>query len=94
VSGPWDRLLDALEADALALERDGGRPGPFRPPADLGPLPPHLAGRARRVQDRLDAAVAATDAALAGLRRELALTARVGGATVERPAPRFVDTSL
>jgi hypothetical protein len=59
----WDAVLARLEADLAVLESQlsgipdalelaalGGQPARFTPPSGLGPLPEHLADRARALE--------------------------------------------
>ncbi|HET8595677.1 MAG TPA: hypothetical protein VFM07_10545 [Intrasporangium sp.] len=59
----WDTVLTRLEADLTVLESQlsgipdaldlaalGGQPAIFTPPSGLGPLPAHLADRARALE--------------------------------------------
>jgi hypothetical protein len=59
----WDAVLARLEADLAVLESQlsgipdalelaalGGQPATFTPPSGLGPLPEHLADRARALE--------------------------------------------
>ena len=59
----WDAVLTRLEADLAVLESQlsgipdalelaalGGKPAIFAPPSELGPLPGHLADRARALE--------------------------------------------
>jgi hypothetical protein len=46
----WSDILDRLELN-IAMAVSGGEPEPWNPPAEAGPLPEELAGRARRILD-------------------------------------------
>jgi hypothetical protein len=95
----WAGVLDALEADARRLEAAAGDPvavelllgegvGAVPPSAgQLGPLPRHLADRARTVLDRLGAA----RAALAEGREAVAAAILRSAPPPERPTARFID---
>ena len=59
VRGPWDEVLDTLDRDIQSLEvalREGHPVAveTWRPPADAGPIPSHLLGRAARIVAHLD----------------------------------------
>jgi hypothetical protein len=95
--GGWDDALDAL-AEELAAQRAAlpagqpTRPPAIEPPAGLGPLPPRLAERARRLLAENQAVTAAVEAALARVERELNALER---SAADPPSiPSFVDRRL
>jgi hypothetical protein len=66
----WSALLDELERD---LGNAGAREGtPWRPPADLGPLPVELLGRAQELAAAQHHAIAALEEEQSTTRRHLA----------------------
>jgi hypothetical protein len=102
----WSAALDELELDvarAVALlfgdhaVRDAGTSViltavPWRPPANLPPLPEALAQRARTILERQVATSALLATAAHATRRHLAMTDRMHGGTEARPV--FVDSAV
>jgi hypothetical protein len=65
----WSALLDELERDTVNA---GAREGlPWRPPADLGPLPLELLGRAQELAAAQQHAMAALEEEKTSTRRHL-----------------------
>lgn len=99
----WTAALDELELDVAAaealladrqhLDASAGplTPGGWRPPL-LGPIPGELRPRAQALLDRQLATAAALTLALAGARRQLALTRRLQTGD-DGGRPLFVDTA-
>ncbi|MFZ5850259.1 MAG: hypothetical protein ACOYY2_02550 [Actinomycetota bacterium] len=99
----WTAALDELELDVAAAEAlladrqhlDGSAgpltPGGWQPP-QLGPIPGELRPRAQALLDRQLATAAALTLALAGARRQLALTRRLQTGD-DGGRPLFVDTA-
>lgn len=90
----WAAALDEF-AECLAEQEQqlaARRPElvtPYRPPADLGPLPAELADQARALLARSDALSGQVQAAIAGVSRQLQLARRM---TREKAAvPAYVD---
>ncbi|MET0934141.1 MAG: hypothetical protein ABWX56_10530 [Mycetocola sp.] len=67
----WAALLDEMESD-LARNLDPEQSNAWVPPADAGPLPPHLFDRARRVFDAQQRAIAVLTGEQASVARHLA----------------------
>ncbi|WP_411720325.1 hypothetical protein [Mycetocola sp.] len=67
----WPALLDEMEAD-LARNLGFGQSNAWSPPAGAGPLPAHLFGRARRVVDAQQRAIAVLTEEQASVARHLA----------------------
>ena len=99
----WAAALDELEADVVSVEamltddhlmRDNPVTDPWSPPQGLGPLPLDLRPRADGILARQLAAAEAIAVALAGTRRQVALSERLetGGKTAARPA--YVDCAM
>lgn len=91
----WLAELDRLELDVLVLERrlaTGSAPhaSTWEPPTLSSPLPPELLDRARAIEQRQLAALAALREALDGLGRQRALTQRMTHTAPERPV--YLDT--
>jgi hypothetical protein len=85
----WPGVLDVIEADAVRL----GSPAPedtgalYRPPIDLGPLPPSLRARAEAIVAALESSAAGLQEQLDAIRSELIgleRSQRVGVITPER----------
>ncbi|MET0859809.1 MAG: hypothetical protein ABW091_02150 [Microbacterium sp.] len=53
----WTAILDGMEAD-LTRKVDLTQSGAWSPPANAGPLPEHLADRARQIVDAQQRAIA------------------------------------
>ena len=92
----WGDVLDAFQAHLAAQHRalEDGRPEAVRafvPATDLGPLPPHLAGRARAVATAAEALTAQLVVAADAAARQLRLVSVLRGSP-EQPASSFVDT--
>jgi hypothetical protein len=102
----WSAALDELELDVARAEallngdhavRDAGTASiltavPWRPPADLPPLPEALAQRARTILERQVTTSALLVTAAHATRRQLAMTDRMHGGTDARPV--FVDSAV
>lgn len=71
----WTTLLERLEreldADPAQTPADTDAVGPWHPPADMPPLPAHLAGRARGVLARQQHRAARLHGEMATLRAHL-----------------------
>lgn len=91
----WLAELDRLELDVLVLERRLATASPphastWEPPSLTLPLPAELLDRAREIERRQLAALAALRDALDGLGRQRALTQRMTQTAPERPV--YLDT--
>jgi hypothetical protein len=76
----WPGVLDAIERDARRLTAGVDEPGTsYEPPADLGPLPATLRGRAGEVLGHLDVAVRSIETQLGEIRTELGRVRRETG---------------
>lgn len=89
----WDEILDDMEdrllrAD-LVLAGHGPAPDPFELPADMGPIPAGLEGRARAVLHR----TLRTERALEAARLRIVDRLAADGHSA-RLAPAYVDTRL
>lgn len=69
--------LEAVAADPRELDRFGDHGVPaYEPPAELGPVPAHLAERATAVSSRMLGVEASLTLALESVREELSATQR------------------
>ena len=87
----WLAILDVLEADVATAgqtQHDDGVTGAQRwdPPTDLGPIPPDLVVRARRIQDAQQRTVATLQAAVKDNRQHHALIGAVNASTARSGA--------
>lgn len=92
----WERLLDGLEADILQAEAQlaGGvviDPTPWTPPPGIAPLPAHLRGRALELQQRRRRVIERMAETLGHLRRQRAVTKRLGATTATPRRPLYID---
>lgn len=92
----WERVLDGLEADVLEAEGrlrglTPAEPTPWTPPTGLGPIPAGLVGRARELQQRRREVIVRLEESVRGLRRQRALTARLGAVTGSARRPVYID---
>lgn len=88
----WEDLLVALEAELAALEADAtddvaGLLAAWSPPAEIGPLPDELRGRARAVLDRINVVTAEL------ARRRDEVGGEIDGLTQRRQATRAYVTA-
>ncbi|GGJ82567.1 hypothetical protein GCM10010123_10280 [Pilimelia anulata] len=99
----WVAALDACEADVEAVEtliaeshryRDLASPPPWRPPADIGPLPTELRPRAEAILRRQLAAAQALTGTMTANRRQAAFAARVENGNPGKTPPTYVDQAL
>ena len=98
MSGSWAEVLDLYGRALLDFEQGmaaGGAAGPafdFTLPADLGPLPPELAGVASAVAELAARVEAGVRDAMAETAREQAAVSRARARmSKERPRAKFVD---
>lgn len=92
----WERLLDGLEADILTAEAQlaGGVPAepmPWTPPVGMSPLPAELRARAVGLQQRRRQVIDQMAKTLVHLRRQRAVTKRLGATTAAPRRPLYID---
>lgn len=92
----WAEALDLLDRDLALLEHlPSGTPvpdvEPWTAPTDLGPLPEHLAARARALLARQQDVLADLTAALAGNRQQARVADSVRAATGTPDRPAYLD---
>jgi hypothetical protein len=96
----WASVLDRLERDLECAERgveqgveQGAELGAWQPPTGLGPLPPELGERARRLAQRQQGAVERVWQALASTGQRLAASRRTGPPATRKGTSVYVDTT-
>lgn len=72
MSSAWATALERMEQDLAVPDA-----APWRPDPDLGPLPPHLEGRARALAARQRARISEVAAELEAVRGQLQATRRI-----------------
>jgi hypothetical protein len=93
----WELVLDRLQLDAVLVERmvtslTPQPPEPWDPPRHLGRIPEDLLPRARDLEKRQFAAMAALAQALSNNARSRRQAQRFGSAGTGDPTSVYVDT--
>jgi hypothetical protein len=86
----WTALLEELEHDLG--DPDAGAGSPWRPPADLGPIPVEMLGRARKLAAAQQDTMAALEEEKDSTRRHLTALRALPQQRNET-APRYLDAA-